>query len=356
MKKYGRKYGLTITILFAIIIFVIVFISTAITGILAYSVMGTGIFLEQIIEPNIAIRIIAVITMISLTVGAAMAFVGSKIIANPADRLVAQMNRLASGDFKTRLEFGEPIKNIHVVSSITDSFNRMASELENTEMLRNDFINNFSHEFKTPIVSIAGFAKLLKYGNLSDKQKIEYLAVIEEESIRLADMATNVLNLTKVENQTILTDTAVYNLSEQIRSSFLLLENKWTKKHIDFDLEFGEYLIEANEELLKQAWINLIDNAVKFTPDYGIVKIEITDDDNSVSVSVNNSGSEISAKNQKKIFNKFYQEDESHSVEGNGIGLAIIKKIVELHCGEVLVHSRDNMTNFTVILPKKVKR
>lgn len=151
----------------------------------------------------------------------------------------------------------------------------MAEELENTQMLRSDFINNFSHEFKTPIVSIAGFAKLLRRGNLTDAQKEEYLAIIEEESLRLAAMATNVMNLTKVENQTILTDLTTFNLSEQIRACVLLLEEKWSRKELDLDLEFPEYTIRANEELLKQVWINLLDNAIKYSPNYGEIGVRI---------------------------------------------------------------------------------
>lgn len=131
-------------------------------------------------------------------------------------------------------------------------------------MLRSDFINNFSHEFKTPIVSIAGFAKLLRRGNLTDEQKEEYLEVIEEESLRLSAMANNVLNLTRVENQTILTEVTRFNLSEQIRGAVLLLAEKWTPKNLYMDMQFGEHMICANEELLKQVWINLLDNAIKF--------------------------------------------------------------------------------------------
>ena len=228
----------------------------------------------------------------------------------------------------------------------------MAEELEGTEMLRSDFVNNFSHEFKTPIVSIAGFVKLLRRGNLTKEQKEEYLAIIEEESLRLASMASNVLSLTKVENQTILTEVKVYNLSEQIRSCLLLLENKWTKKNTEFSLEFGEVNISADEELLKQVWINLLDNAIKFSPEGSAVEIFIAENDDTVSVKITNTGSEISQEHIGKIFGKFYQADESHSGEGNGVGLAVVKRIVELHSGKVTAESENNTTTFTVFLPK----
>lgn len=187
-----------------------------------------------------------------------------KIILKPIKRIIDQLDRLASGDFKTRLHFGKPIADHPTFKQVEKSFNRAAEELDYTEMLRSDFINNFSHEFKTPIVSIAGFAKLLRRGNLTDEQKEEYLEVIEEESLRLSAMANNVLNLTRVENQTILTEVTRFNLSEQIRGAVLLLAEKWTPKNLYMDMQFGEHMICANEELLKQVWINLLDNAIKF--------------------------------------------------------------------------------------------
>jgi signal transduction histidine kinase len=228
----------------------------------------------------------------------------------------------------------------------------MAQELQNTEVLRSDFINNFSHEFKTPIVSIAGFAKLLKRGNLTDEQKNEYIDIIEEESLRLSYMATNVLNLTNVENQTILTDVSEFNLSEQIRSAVLLLEDKWSRRKLEMYIDFDEYMIFANEELLKHVWINLLDNAIKFSPEYGVLGIKIEEINEFLYVSISNSGDPIPSELREKIFNKFYQADESHSSEGNGIGLAIVKRVVELHNGIVSVQSKDNLTTFTVKLPK----
>lgn len=239
------------------------------------------------------------------------------------------------------------------VREFTESFNTMAKELGNTELLRNDFINSFSHEFKTPIVSIMGFANLLEAGNLTEEQRVQYARAIREESMRLSSMASNVLNLTKVENQTILTDVSNFNLSEQVRSAVLLLEEKWTGKNIDLQLDFDEFMIEANEEMLKQVWINLIDNAVKFVPRCGTVELSLSDLGTELCVKVRNTGSEIPIDQQEKIFHKFYQADASHATQGNGIGLAIVKRIVELHHGNISVTSGNGITDFTVVLPKK---
>ena len=181
---------------------------------------------------------------------------------------------------------------------------------------------------------------------------MEYLDVIEEESLRLSAMATKVLNMTKVENQNILTDITEFNLSEQIRSSVLMMEKAWTRKNIEFSLEFNEYNVSANEELLKQVWINLISNAIKFSPEYGLIVIRIIDFGERLEISVANSGPEIPHASREKIFNKFYQADESHSSEGNGIGLAIVKKVVELHSGKITVECRNGITTFSVHIPK----
>lgn len=164
-------------------------------------------------------------------------------------------------------------------------------------------------------------------------------------------MATNVLNLTKVENQTILTDITRFNLSEQLRSCLLILEKKWGKKELELSADFDEFLILANENLLKQVWLNLLDNAVKFTPEHGKVSVRIQASASGLTVSIQNSGPEISQKDQKYIFNKFYQGDTSRSSEGTGTGLAIAKKIVDLHGGKIYVQSNPAETTFFVEFP-----
>lgn len=349
-QKIERKNRFSLTLMMAGIVFCILLISSVISFAIVYGLMYFGIIAHSE-DIGVGMTILYMV-LISLFIATVIVLAAGKFPLKPVNTIITKMNRLASGDFKTRLEFGKPFGNIRVANEIKDSFNKMAKELQNIEMLREDFINNFSHEFKTPIVSISGFAKLLKRGNLTEEQKAEYIDIIEEESLRLASMATNVLNLTKIENQTILTDTSYFNLSEQLRSCLLLLEDKWSRKNLDFNLEMSEHMITANEELLKQVWINLLDNAVKFSQDGGLIVIKILEGADDLAVTIANSGSEISPDKQEKIFNKFYQADESHSTKGNGIGLAIVKRITELHRGMVLVSSGNNMTAFTVNLPK----
>ncbi len=351
-KKLDKKQRRELFLLFTAITFTIFVVSMLCVAALAYFIVRTGAL--HIVEKDLpgGGRLIVFMAVTSALFGLLIVAVSAKSWLKPINRLINNMNKLASGDYATRISFGKPFGDSTVMQSLSDSFNTMAEELQNTEVLRSDFINNFSHEFKTPIVSIAGFAKLLKRGNLTEEQKNEYIDIIEEESMRLSYMATNVLNLTRVENQTILTDVKTYNLSEQLRSCILLLEDKWTKKNLEMYIDFGEYDISANEELLKHVWINLLDNAVKFSPEYGILEVKAEQDKDFLTVTISNNGAPIPPEVHKKIFNKFYQADESHSSEGNGIGLAIVKKVIDLHGGKVYVESTNNLITFTVKLPK----
>ena len=353
MKKEEKKRRLGLTLLIAALVFVIQIFAVLIAVGMIALLMHTGLikeFSKEVLTPKGTLLLMSVI---SVCAGIVVAALSGKFYLQPVNRFIDQMNRLAAGDFKARIHFGKPIGSHPAFQEIEGSFNKMAEELESTEMLRSDFINNFSHEFKTPIVSITGFAKLLKHGDLSPEQQKEYLDIIESEALRLAAMATNVLDMTKVENQTILSDVTRFNLSEQIRSCvLLLLEGKWAKKEIDFSVGFDEHMIMANEELMKHVWINLLDNAIKFSPEGGTVEVSIREQADTLAVTVSNQGNEIPKEQHGKIFHKFYQADESHSAEGNGIGLALVKKITELHEGEVTVKSEKGITAFTVVLPK----
>ena len=349
-----RKRMTTLTLILAFFVFCILgaAIGLAVLGVFILQWAGVIGSLENEMDLT---TVVIFMSVISLILGWALLFFSIRIPLKPIHSLIFHMNRLATGDFGTRIENKGMLANHPAMKDIYESFNKLAEELEHTEMLRGDFINNFSHEFKTPIVSITGFAKLLKRGNLTEEQRIAYLTSIEEESRRLSYMATNVLNLTKVENQTILTDVTAFNLSEQVRSAVLLLESKWSDKSIDLQLDFDEHTVEGNEELLKQVWINLIDNAIKFSPRLGSLILDVTESGDTVKVSVSNTGPEIHPDKMDMIFRKFYQADESHATAGNGIGLAIVKRVVELHNGKITVNCREGMTTFAVELPKRQK-
>lgn len=283
----------------------------------------------------------------SLPIGAVLTAIFINFPMKPIQRLLTGMDRLSKGHFEDRLNPAD----FRPMKEMAHRFNALAGELQNTEMLRSDFVNSFSHEFKTPIVSIRGFARLLQRSDLTDEQRQEYLNIIVDESTRLSNMATNVLNLTKVEKQCRLTDVERFNLSEQIRKCILLLEKKWSPKGIVFSVEFGEYRIAADAALLEQVWLNLLDNAVKFSPQEGRIRVGMQWVDGQVRVEIVNHGPEISEEELKHIYVKFWQGDASRATEGNGIGLSVVKKIVELHRGWIDVRSSQEETVFSVTLP-----
>ena len=348
LKKWQKNNHIfSLTLVMTLVVLAVSLVSYGIAATVIYIISKFG----TILDPDTPSYTVLFVTLIVISSGAIFAFLGSKLLVRPVRRIIKSMDSLSSGDFKVRMDVSD--SRMKAFKALSLKFNTLAEELQNTEMLRSDFINNFSHELKTPIVSIAGLAKVVKKGNLSDEEKLQYLDAIEEESVRLSYLATSVLNLTKIENQSILTDTAEFNISEQLRSCILLLESKWDKKKLDLNIDFDEISYKGNEELLKQVWINLIDNAIKFSKEKGCIGIFAQESETDIKVSVRNESKPIPEDKQKKIFNKFYQLDESHSSEGFGVGLAIVKRIVELHSGEISIDCSDGFVTFTVELPKE---
>lgn len=286
-------------------------------------------------------------TVISCVIGLILTAIISRYILKPVDTLIDGMNKLSLGDYSARIKLGK----YSSIKEMEDSFNSLAKELQNTEILRSDFVNNFSHELKTPMASIGGLIDLLKSETLPASKREKYIAIIEEEIDRLASMTTNILSLSKIEKQGILTDKKQFNLSEQIRICVLLLEKKWSKRGIAPVLDFDDYLITANEDMLKQVWYNLLENAIKFSEKDKDLTIDICQDGDFTIVSFENFGPPILEEEIDKIFGKFQRGSTSKGRDGNGIGLSIVKHIVGLHNGEVTVKSTDGKTTFTVKLP-----
>ncbi|MBO7304602.1 MAG: HAMP domain-containing histidine kinase [Clostridia bacterium] len=283
----------------------------------------------------------------SIIVGLLLAVLLGKILFKPFNTIVNGMTRLSEGDFSTRIDLGK----YDAMKVLTNRFNALAQELDNTEILRSNFVNDFSHELKTPIVSISGLISLMKNENLDAQKRKQYLNIMEEEAGRLTQMTSNALYLSKIETQGILTNKTRFNVSEQIRDSVLLLERKWDKKALSLNLDFDEYEVMANDDMLKHVWLNIIDNAIKFSRDGGELKIAILQAGRRISVAITNDGEPIPEEERELIFNKFYQSDSSRSTEGNGIGLSIVKHIVTLHGGEIAVECVGGKTTFTVELP-----
>ncbi len=238
MSKDSRRLGMLA--LFTLVVFLAMLVTFCMAALAVYLLVRAGTIQITGVTAVQVRRLIGLFALFSIPSGVVIALLTCNLPLKPIRDLIDSMDRLASGDFKTRVNAGFFMRRYPPFVGLSESFNKMAEQLESTELLRSDFINNFSHEFKTPIVSIAGFAKLLRRGNLTPEQQQEYLAVIEEESQRLSYMATNVLDMTKLENQTILSDVSRFNLSEQIRDCILLLERKWTQKELEFSLSLQQ--------------------------------------------------------------------------------------------------------------------
>lgn len=289
-----------------------------------------------------------ILGLFSVCLGVILSIIFKKLLLNPLYEIYEALDELSRGNYKIKI----PVRGIKTIKDVSKKINATAAELESIENMRNDFIDNFSHEFKTPIISISGFAKILKNDTLDMKEKKEYLDIIITESDRLAMLATNVLNLTKLDNQSVLTETSKFNISEQIRLVVVLLEYKLNDKNIDISLNGDECYITGSEKTLKQLWINLIENAIKYSPENSSIEIDIKSNDESVIISITDHGEGMDEETRKYAFDKFYQGDISHKSSGNGIGLAIAKKICELHNGNIRIKSTDSTgTTFEVSLP-----
>ena len=267
----------------------------------------------------------------------------------PINDVIRAMSHVSQGDFSVRVD---EEGNVGDMAALTHSFNEMTRELGSIEMFRKDFINNFSHEFKTPIVSIRGFAKQLEREDLTPEQRREYTSIIVTESERLANMSSNILLLTKLENQQIVTDKVEYNLDEQLRNCLLLLEKQWTEKEIELSLNLEEVSYVGNEEMMSHIWVNLLGNAIKFSPQGGVLEMSCLKKSGGIEVVIRDHGEGMDEATQKRIFEKFYQGDSAHATEGNGLGLSLVKRIVDLCGGEVRVDSAPgDGTAFSVFLP-----
>lgn len=340
--NYAKK---RLRIAFVLGVALILVIAISIVVVLEYLIIQIKLVEKETLQSS-GLFLIILFGFSSVVIGVALSAILEKFIVKPVDTLIDGMAKLSDGEFSTRIDMGK----VKGMKEISDTFNTLATQLENTEILRSDFVNNFSHELKTPIVSVSGLVDLLKNENLPQEKRKKYLEIIEEEMDRLSDMTTNLLNLSKVEKQEILTDKTTFNISEQIRTCVLLLEKKWSKKDIEFSLDFDEFYVLANYDLLKQVWFNLIDNAIKFSNEKGKIVISISQKEKEIEISISNNGRQILEEDKTKIFNKFYQGKNASSGEGNGIGLSIVKHIVDMHGGKIYVECGGDTTTFTTFL------
>ena len=258
------------------------------------------------------------------------------------------IQKVAAGDYSTRITEYKRAQ----MKPIYDDFNKMCAELESVKMLRNDFINSYSHEFKTPISSINGFASLVLEKDMPEDEQREYLKIIVDESARLSNLATNTILLSKLSSQSIVSDIEEYDLGEQLRECSVILSGKWLKKNMEFDVALDHVMYRGNKEMMQHMWINLLDNAVKYTAEGGKVSVSVYEENGYAIVKIADTGEGINSDIQKYLFDPYFQGDSSHSRQGLGLGLSIVKRIVELCKGTISVRSTPGEGSiFTVILP-----
>lgn len=297
---------------------------------------------------NFKVPIWLELLVLSLFIGFLVTGFMSKWFFDPIKKIRKAMEKVADGDFTVRLSTNSSSKEIQEIYS---GFNLMTKELSKIEILQSDFVSNVSHEFKTPINAIEGYSTLLQDNeNLSDEQK-RYVEKILLNTNRLSSLVGSILLLSKLENQSIPVNRAAYRLDEQIRQSIVALEPAWSVKNIEFDVDLDRVEYVGNDTMMRHVWDNLIGNAIKFNPDFGLVRIRLVHRGDRVVFTVEDNGPGISEDAKKHIFDKFYQADSSHKDEGNGLGLSLVKKILTISNGEISVENiNGGGCRFTVTL------
>ena len=296
---------------------------------------------------------LVLILLVTLAAMLIISFILSQHITRPIKNIAAAAKEFASGNFDVRV----PEDNhCYEIDELAVSFNNMASDLDQLEELTRGFISNVSHEFKTPITAIKGFAELLSEPDLTEEERQQYLRIIQDESARLAELTNRTLLLTKLQSQRFLPDQTTFSLDEQIRRCAILCAHSWEEKRLTFSAELESVDCTSNEELLRQVWINLLNNAIRYTPPGGEIGVELRQVGGEAVVRVWDTGSGITPEVQSHIFEKYYQgaaEDKKH---GLGLGLSIVHRIIELTEGRIEVDSQPQQgSSFTVYLPLNQK-
>lgn len=291
------------------------------------------------------------VLLFSALIGAACSVFVNTFVLSKISELSKNMSRVAQGQFDIELQTNSKIDEIQ---EIYNSFNLMTRELGATEILQTDFVSNVSHEFKTPINAIEGYATLLQDSRLSDAEKNEYIEKIIFNTQRLSTLVGNILLISRLDNQAIESRREKYRMDEQIRQVLLTLEERWSKKDILLDVDLEDVEFFGNESLTFHVFSNIIGNAIKFTPEEKEIAIRLSRREKKIIFAVEDSGPGIAGKDINHIFDKFYQSDSSHKEEGNGLGLSLVKSILDLMGGEIKVENREcGGARFTVIIPER---
>lgn len=339
-KLYRR---IVFLVLFVFVLLILLF------AFLVYTIIQLEIFnISSIPQENVLFIFCLTISLLVVSQGV-MIYWSNKFI-KPLKQVVTAMEKVSAGDFNTKIDTSNFSREVKILG---DTLNNMIEELKSIEVMRSDFVSNVSHEFKAPLAAIQGYATLLSNPTISPEQYKKYLNLLTESTQQLSRLVENVLKLSRLESQNMITNFKEFRLDEQIRQVVLMFENEWTEKNTDLDLDLPETMYYGSEDLLKQIWTNLFSNALKFTDKNGkiSIKLEKTADDKTL-VSITDNGIGIEEDAKKHLFEKFYQADTSRKLEGNGLGLALVKTICDLTHSKISVESEVGVgTKFCVLLP-----
>ena len=290
------------------------------------------------LEAATPITTLSILLVMSLGFGVAISILVGKNISRPIEDIKKATTEIAKGNFDIKVP---NVKN-KTINEIIDNFNKMAEELKSIETLKSDFISNVSHEFKTPLSIIQTYTKAISKPSLDDDTKKRYLEVIDNNVKKLTNLTQNILSLSKLDNQCIEIEKSSFWLDEEIRQCILLLETKWKAKNLNLNINLDKVKYFGARDLISQVWQNLLDNAIKFSNPGGQISVSLKTQNNQIVAIVADSGVGIPAQNLPRIFDKFYQADTSRSSSGNGLGLALVKRIVESLEGTISVSSEEN--------------
>lgn len=339
-----------------VLVFCFVAISASINLVLFVNLMNID---EQTIRDN-SLLVFGNVVLLALLLCSAYSLFRLLTVDRPVKKILAATDKLTQGDFSARIE-----KSPHIVprlynqfDPIADAVNHMAEELGSVETLRTDFISNVSHELKTPLAVIQNYSTLLQQPGLDEEKRLEYSCAITDASHRLTSLITNILKLNKLENQQIYPDKQHYNLGEQLCECFVAFENDWENKNLQIETDIDEEIyIDADKELLSLVWNNLLSNAVKFTESGKSIYLSLKSENGNATVTVKDTGCGMSEDIKRHIFEKFYQGDTSHATQGNGLGLALAKRVIDIMDGAITVESKPGEGScFTVSLRQSEKQ
>jgi signal transduction histidine kinase len=326
-------------------------------------VLGYYYIYDKPMTATVGVIMCLIVCALTMLIGGVFLWHEALYITNPIIKISEGVKKVTDGDFTVQLEFNKSHRKLQdgyysdEIDELANNFNKMARELSGMDYMRKDFMSNVSHEIKTPVAAITGFSEILLDGGLSEEEQQEYLNYLNEESIRLSRLCENMLRMSRLENQYIAQKKQKVQIDEQIRRCIIVLNEKWSEKNINFDLQLEKNSLLSDYDLLFQVWTNLIDNAIKYSGQNGTIQILTGIDYGMLTVTIRDEGIGIAKVKQDKIFDKFYQCDESHKKQGSGLGLSIVKRILELLEGTIELDSEEGKgTAMTVRIPVKQER